>query len=235
MNTMKKFLLLLIGVFAVGLSFSQSADAVVAKLKSKLLSVKDYEAKGMLKTDVAFLKLPISSVRIFYKFPDLFRIKKDGGISVLPKGGIRINMNSLITEGNYTSLSAGRIVWKGSDLSVLKLIPNGESSDIVLTTLYVDDKAMLIRRAITTTKDNGTYEIEMDYGKYAQWGLPDKAVMIFNTKDYKLPKGITFEYDASISQKTKENKPLSKQGRIEISYASYEINKGLAADIFGTK
>ena len=232
---MKKFLLLLIGVFAVGLSFSQSADAVVAKLKSKLLSVKDYEAKGMLKTDVAFLKLPISSVRIFYKFPDLFRIKKDGGISVLPKGGIRINMNSLITEGNYTSLSAGRIVWKGSDMSVLKLIPNGESSDIVLTTLYVDDKAMLIRKAITTTKDNGTYEIEMEYGKYAQWGLPDKAVMIFNTKDYKLPKGITFEYDASISEKTKEKKPLSKQGRIEISYASYEINKGLAADIFGTK
>ena len=235
MIIMKKFLLLLIGVFAVGLSFSQSADAMVAKLKSKLLSVKDYEAKGMLKTDVAFLRLPISSVRIFYKFPDLFRIKKDGGISVLPKGGIRINMNSLITEGNYTSLSAGRIVWKGSDLSVLKLIPNGESSDIVLTTLYVDDKAMLIRKAITTTKDNGTYEIEMEYGKYAQWGLPDKAVMIFNTKDYKLPKGITFEYDASISQKTKEKKPLSKQGRIEISYASYEINKGLAADIFGTK
>lgn len=232
---MKKLLLFLIGVCSVGLSFSQSAEEMAAKLKSKLLSVKDYEAKGMLKTDVAFLKLPISTVRIFYKFPDLFRIKKDGGISVLPKGGIRINMNSLITEGNYTSLSAGRIVWKDADLAVLKLIPNGESSDIVLTTLYVDDKAMLIRRAITTTKDNGTYEMEMEYGKYAKWGLPDKAIMIFNTKDYKLPKGITFEYDASISQKSKEKKPLSKQGRIEISYASYEINKGLAADIFGTK
>lgn len=232
---MKKLLLLLAGAFAVGLSFSQSADEMAAKLKSKLLSVKDYEAKGMLKTDVAFLKLPISTVRIFYKSPDLFRIKKDGGISVLPKGGIRINMNSLITEGNYTSLSAGRIMWKGSDLVVLKLIPNGESSDIVLTTLYVDDKAMLIRRAITTTKDNGTYEMEMEYGKYAQWGLPDKAIMIFNTKDYKLPKGITFEYDASISQKSKEKKPLSKQGRIEISYASYQINKGLGADAFGTK
>ena len=232
---MQKFLLLLMGVFSVALSFSQSADVMAAKLKSKLLSVKDYEAKGMLKTDVAFLKLPISTVRIFYKFPDLFRIKKDGGISVLPKGGIRINMNSLITEGNYTSLSAGRVVWKGTDLAILKLIPNAESSDIVLTTLYVDDKAMLIRRAITTTKDNGTYEMEMEYGKYAQWGLPDKAIMIFNTKDYKLPKGITFEYDASISQKPKEKKPLSKQGRIEISYASYEINKGLSADIFGTK
>jgi hypothetical protein len=71
---MKKLLLLLIGVCAVGLSFSQSAEEMAAKLKSKLLSVKDYEAKGMLKTDVAFLKLPISTVRIFYKFPDLFRI-----------------------------------------------------------------------------------------------------------------------------------------------------------------
>ena len=232
---MKKFLLLLMGVFSVGLSFSQSADVMAAKLKSKLLSVKDYEAKGMLKTDVAFLKLPLSTERIFYKFPDFFRIKKDGGISVLPKGGIRINMNSLITEGNYTSLSAGRVVWKGTDLAILKLIPNAESSDMVLTTLYVDDKAMLIRRAMTTTKDNGTYEMEMKYGKYAQWGLPDKAIMIFNTKDYKLPKGITFEYDASISQKSKEKKPLSKQGRIEISYTSYEINKGLSADIFGNK
>lgn len=232
---MKKLVLLILCATAVECSFSQSADEVVSKLRTKLVSVKDYEAKGLLKTDVAFLKLPISTVRIFYKFPDLFRIKKDGGISVLPKGGIRINMNSLITEGNYTSLSAGRITWKGADLSVLKLIPNGESSEIVLTTLYVDDKAMLIRRAITTTKDNGTYEMEMEYGKYAKWGLPDKAVMIFNTKDYKLPKGITFEYDASVAKKQKDKKPLSKQGRIEISYTSYEINKGLGFELFGTK
>lgn len=232
---MKKLVLLLLFAFAGDAVFAQSADEVVSKLRKKLLSVKDYEAKGMLKTDVAFLKIPISTVRIYYKFPDLFRIKKDGGISVLPKGGIRINMNSLITEGNYTSFSAGKITWKGTDLSVLKLIPDGENSDIVLTTLYVDDKSMLIRRAITTTKDNGTYEMEMEYGKYAAWGLPDKAVMIFNTKDYKLPKGITFEYDASLAKKSKDKKPLSKQGRIEISYSSYEINKGLGMELFGTK
>lgn len=179
-----------------------------------------------------FSKIPISNVRIFYKHPDLFRIKKDGGISVLPKGGIRISMNSLISEGEYTAIDAGRTHWKGVDVAMIKLVPNGESSDIVITTLYVDDKTMLIRKTITTTKDNGTYEMEMDYGKYSKWGLPDKAVMIFNTKDYKLPKGITFEYEASIADKNKTTKPPSKQGRVEIIYASYDINKGLKAEVF---
>jgi hypothetical protein len=203
---------------------AQTADDIIAKVKGKLVSVRSYEAKGQLKTDVAFLKIPISSVKINYQFPDKFSIKKDGGISVLPKGGIQINMNSIITEAN-TALDAGRINWKGSDLAVFKLLPLAENSDIVLTTLYVDDKQMVIRKAITTTKDNGTYEMEMDYGKYVQWGLPDKAVMIFNTKDYKLPKGVTFEYDAGIAQKPKDPKQLSKKGRIEILYSSYVINK----------
>ena len=98
-------------LFTVQISFAQSADEIVAKLKAKLVSVKDYEAVGKLKTDVAFLKIPISAVRIFYKYPDLFRIKKDGGISVLPKGGIKVNMSAMIADGNYTALLAGRIKW----------------------------------------------------------------------------------------------------------------------------
>jgi outer membrane lipoprotein-sorting protein len=222
-------------LFTVQFSFAQSADEIVAKLKAKLVSVKDYEAVGKLKTDVAFLKIPISAVRIFYKYPDLFRIKKDGGISVLPKGGIKVNMSATIADGNYTALLAGRIKWKDQDLAMVKLIPNDMNSDVVLTTLYVDDKAMLIRKSITSTKENGTYEMEMDYGKYAKWGLPDKAIMIFNTKDYKLPKGITFEYDAGVGNKQKSPKPLSNKGRIEIIYQSYEVNKGLKPEVFTAK
>jgi hypothetical protein len=228
-------LLVYILLFTAQFSFAQSADEIVAKLKAKLVSVKDYEAVGKLKTDVAFLKIPISAVRIFYKYPDLFRIKKDGGISVLPKGGIKVNMSAMIADENYTALHAGRIKWKDQDLAMVKLIPNDMNNDIVLTTLYVDDKAMLIRKSITSTKENGTYEMELDYGKYAKWGLPDKAVMIFNTKDYKLPKGITFEYDAGIGSKQKSPKPISNKGRIEIIYQSYEVNKGLKPEVFTAK
>jgi outer membrane lipoprotein-sorting protein len=231
---MRNFLVFCL-LFTVQFSIAQTADEIVAKLKAKLVSVKDYEAIGKLKTDVAFLKIPISAVRIFYKYPDQFRIKKDGGISVLPKGGIKVNMSAMIADGNYTALLAGRIKWKEQDLAMLKLIPNDMNSDVVITTLYVDDKEMLIRKSITSTKENGTYEMEMDYGKYAKWGLPDKAIMIFNTKDYKLPKGITFEYDAGVGNKQKSPKPLSNKGRIEISYQSYEVNKGLKPEVFTAK
>jgi outer membrane lipoprotein-sorting protein len=228
-------LLVFVLLFTVQFSFAQTADEIVAKLKAKLVSVKDYEAVGKLKTDVAFLKIPISAVRVFYKYPDLFRIKKDGGISVLPKGGIKVNMSSTIADGNYTALLAGRIKWKDQDLAMVKLIPNDMNADVVLTTLYVDDQAMLIRKSITSTKENGTYEMEMDYGKYAKWGLPDKAIMIFNTKDYKLPKGITFEYDAGVANKPKSPKQLSNKGRIEIIYQTYEVNKGLKPEVFTSK
>jgi len=231
---MRKLLVSML-LFTVQFSFAQSADEIVAKLKAKLVSVKDYEAVGKLKTDVAFLKIPISSVRIFYKYPDLFRIKKDGGISVLPKGGIKVNMSAMIADGNYTALLAGRIKWKDQDLAMVKLIPNDMNSDVVLTTLYVDDQAMLIRKSITSTRENGTYEMEMDYGKYAKWGLPDKAIMIFNTKDYKLPKGVTFEYDAGVANKPKSPKQLSNKGRIEIIYQTYEVNKGLKPEVFTAK
>jgi outer membrane lipoprotein-sorting protein len=231
---MRNFLVFCL-LFTVQFSIAQTADEIVAKLKAKLVSVKDYEAIGKLKTDVAFLKIPISAVRIFYKYPDQFRIKKDGGISVLPKGGIKVNMSAMIADGNYTALLAGRIKWKEQDLAMLKLIPNDMNSDVVITTLYVDDKEMLIRKSITSTKENGTYEMEMDYGKYAKWGLPDKAIMIFNTKDYKLPKGITFEYDAGVGNKQKSPKPLSNKGRIEIIYQAYEVNKGLKPEVFTAK
>ena len=135
-------------------------------------------------------------------------------------------MNSLLADGNFTSFSAGRINWKGKDLLLVKVVPNGANSDIVLSTLYVDEKDLLILKAITTTKDNGTYEIEMDYGKYAQWALPDRAQMSFSLKDYKLPKAITFEYDAGVDTKKDAKKSKDNKGKVEIIYSSYIFNKG---------
>ena len=77
----------------------------------------------------------------------------------------------------------------------VKLLPLDDQSDLILTTMYIDEANFLIRKASTTTKENGTYDMEMQFGKYAEWGLPDKVIFSFNTKDYKLPKGITLEYD----------------------------------------
>ena len=82
-----------------------------------------------------------------------------------------------------------------------------------------------------TTRNSGTYEMEMSYGKFTNWGLPDKVSFLFNTKDYKLPKGLAFDYDNGEKPKTA---PADKdqKGKLEISYSNYVVNKGLDDSVF---
>ena len=218
--------LLLAFLFPVCLS-AQDVDALMKKLRVKMDAVNDYRATGRLKTDVSFLRVPVSKIQVLYRRPDKFRIKKDGGISLLPKGGISVNLNALLATGNVTAIDAGSAVLKGAAMRMIKVLPADEKSDVILSTLYIDEQKLLIRKAVTTTRENGTYEMEMDYGKYAGYGLPDRVVVTFNTKDYKLPKGITFEYDPGQKPADPKAKPADRKGRVEISYDTYAINPGL--------
>ncbi len=101
----------------------------------------------------------------------------------------------------------------------------------MLSTLYIDEKNELVRKAKNTTKDNGTYELEMTYSKYSAYGLPDKVIFSFNTKDYKLPKGVTFDYDVGSAKKT-DDSMTNKKGKVEITYSEYQINKGVNDSVF---
>src|SRR5205814_6428979 len=117
-------------------------------------------------------------------------------------------------------------------LRIIKLLPSEENSEIVLSTLYIDEKAELIKKAKNTTRDNGTYELEMSYGKYIAYGLPDKVIFSFNTKDYKLPKGVTFDYDDGTTKKDDKDKVKNSKGKVEITYSSYIIKKGVPDSVF---
>jgi uncharacterized membrane-anchored protein len=111
-------------------------------------------------------------------------------------------------------------------------LPVEENSDVILTTLLIDERELLIKKAVSTTRENGTYEMEMMYGNYRQYALPDKVLISFQTKDYKLPKGVTLEFSDDNKPKTEAEKLRNKKGRIEITYSSYNINKGVADAIF---
>lgn len=214
-------------------AFSQDMTVLVKKVKAKLDAVNDYVADGKMKTDVTFIKAPIGNVKIYYKKPNKFKLKRDGGISILPKGGVTVNMSSVVTTDDYDVLYAGEEMVGGVKTKKVKLLPRNDNSDVVLTTMFIDEASLLIRKAITTTKENGTYEIEMSYGKYSSYGLPDKLIFSFNTKDYKMPKGITMEFDDD-DKKSKEmkDKMKNKKGKVEISYTSYTINKGIDDSVF---
>lgn len=211
-------------------SFAQDEMDLIKKVKAKLDKVNDYTAQGKMKIDVSFIDAPDSKVIVYYKRPDRFKVKKAGGISILPKGGVSVNMGSLLANENFDVVQSKDAKVNGVDTKVVKLLPRDENSDVVLTTLYIEEKNAVIRKATVTTKENGSYEIELSYGKYIDWGLPDKAIFLFNTKDYKLPKGITFEYEKG--DKKKEQTLKNKKGKVEITYSSYVINKGIDDKVF---
>lgn len=206
-------------------SSAQDATALVQKVKAKLDKVNDYVAEGKMKTDVAFIKAPVGKVKIFYKKPNKFKLKRDGGISILPKGGVSVNMGSVLATNDYTAIASGDAVIGGTKVKIIKLLPTADNGDVVLTTLYIDEANLLIRKANTTTRENGTYEMEMTYGKYSNYSLPDKVIFAFNTKDYKLPKGVTLEFETG---EKIDKKMKNKKGRVEITYSSYSINKGVS-------
>lgn len=230
MKVVYSFLFMFLALSAT--TWGQNEAELVKKVKAKMDRVRDYQASGKMKIDVSFINAPESNVTIFYKKPDKFKVNKEGGISILPKGGVSVNISSLLNDNNYTVVPAGTANVKGFVTKVVKMLPMNENSDVVLTTLYIDEKNLVIRKATVTTKENGSYEMELDYKRFIQWGLPDKVVFLFNTKDYKLPKGLTFEYEKGGSQKPQANKNANNKGRVEIQYASYAINKGIDDKVF---
>lgn len=229
---MKKYFALSFFVAISSIAFAQPEALLINRVKAKLERVKDYTATGQMKVDVSFINTPPSAVVMYYKAPQQFTVKKEGGISILPKGGVSVNLNALLVGNNYTIVPGGTATVKGQQLKVVKLLPNDAASNVVLTTFYIDEKALLIRKTGVTTKENGSYEIEMEYGKWAAWGLPDRMVFVFSTKDYKLPKGVTFEYEKG---GPKPKKGGDDKGRVEIIYQNYSINKGVSDKVFAVK
>jgi outer membrane lipoprotein-sorting protein len=217
-------------VFA-GMGYAQDAAALVQKVKAKLDKVNDYEATGEMKTNVSFMKVPAAQVKVYFKKPGKIKIRNEKGISLVPKGTVSISLNNLLS-GQYQALDGGVDNINGTTVKVVKLLPQDENGEVVLSKLYIDEARLLILRAKTTTRESGTNELEMQYGKFTTYALPDKIIFSFNTQDYKLPKGVTFDYDDGSQKKKETTTSENQRGKIEITYSAYIINKGIADEIF---
>ena len=214
---------------------TQDATKLFYALRSRMLSVNDYVADVRMKIDVSFMRVPLLAGKLYYKAPGKLKLERAGGISILPRKSISLSVDKMMPSGGVTVIDAGRATIVSIPVRILIVIPETES-DIVLTKVWVDEKRMLALRTETTTRDNGTVRMELSYDKYAAQALPDKVVFVMDVKEYKLPKGVTMDYDEGNAPVQKSDAPkLPKKGRIEISYLSYKINVGLSDEVFVEK
>lgn len=215
-----------------GSSRSQDAAALLAGVQAKLDKVRDYVAEGVMKTNVTFLKVPVSKVKVYYRNPDKVKIKSEKGVSFVPRGAVALNMASLLQEGKFDVIDGGNSETGGRKLSVVKLVPVEDDNPVILSVLHIDPVNKVVIKAKTTTKENGTYEMEFTYGKYLALALPDKIQFSFDTRDYKLPKGITFDFDDGKGSKKPPSISGKQKGSALITLNKYAVNAGIPNGIF---
>ena len=227
---MKKIIILLLFTTAC---FAQSLkpEDVLAKVKEKFSEVHDYEVNVDIKVDVNFLKVPDSHAKIYYKQPDKIRLKSEG-FALLPKEGLNFSPYSFL-QGDYTSIFDKDQDIDGYDCYHIKVIPLGDRGDLILTNLWIDKDKYIIRKIESTTKTNGTFSIDLEYGNDIKYPLPSSMKFTFNVEKMQMPKEITGDFtDENNEAKGNKNKSRMTTGKVYVTYSDYKVNTGIPDSVF---
>lgn len=212
----------------------EEASSLYESLRKKVFLVHDYKAQVDMKIEVNYMRIPKLSGLLYYKSPDKMRLERTGGLSILPKKNINLTLSNLIPSGNVVVMDAGYSTLNGKKVRVMKIIPESDAGDIILTKMWIDETALLAMRTETTTRNDGTVIMEMQYAGYSQYALPDYVTIFMDLKDYKLPKGVTLDYNESTELKPKQS-DKNQKGTIQIHYLKYDVNKGISDAVFNQK
>jgi outer membrane lipoprotein-sorting protein len=228
---MKKLFLLLILFCCFSFAQGKDPDVILDNVKQNFDRVQDYEVNVKIKVDVDFLKVPETEAIIFFKQPDKIQFHSES-FALLPKEGLNFSPLSIL-KGEYTAIYDREDTIDGKKTSVVKVIPLGEGGNIILSTLWIDQSANVIRKIESTTKAAGTFSINLKYDKSVNnYPLPASMIFSFNVDKMKIPKG--FSGDMGSEEKNKNDDKPTK-GKVYITYSNYKVNKGIPDEIFKKK
>ncbi len=226
-----KSIIFLFFITVICFAQNKKSDEILDTVKENFNKVKDYEVKVNIKVAVNFLKVPEAQAIIYYKQPDKIKLKSEG-FAMLPKEGLNFSPVSFLT-GDYTSIFDKEEDVDGNPCYLIKVIPLGDKSDLILTNLWIDKSKFIIRKIESTTKTNGTFSIDLNYNDNLKYPLPSSMIFTFNVQKMELPKGITGDIDEmNQSEKDKKDKSKTTSGKVYVTYSDYKVNIILPDSIF---
>jgi outer membrane lipoprotein-sorting protein len=208
--------------------FAQSKEpkVLLEAVNSKFSRVKDYSADIKIKVDIDLFKVPETTAKIYFKRPDKVKMESKG-FAMLPKQGMNFSPNKLLSE-NYEAVFIRKETMDGVSLDVIKVIPLSDTSDVLLSTIWIDSKNNVIRKISSVTKKSGELNIQMKYDEYSvKYGLPSQVQFFFNEEN--LPATPQNKNPKEENQKIMQKK---LQGNVTVFYTNYKINNGLSDEIF---
>jgi outer membrane lipoprotein-sorting protein len=225
---MKRFVMAALIILASGLN-GQTKDPVkiLAAVKAKFEKIRDYEVDLSIKVDVNFIKVPDTKTKVYFKQPDKVKVES-AGFAMLPKNGANFSPSQLL-KGDYTSLYIRQETIAGKKLDVIKIIPSSDTSEVILSTLWVDQESAVIRKVETTGKKNGTTTIELKYADNNSV-LPSELKFSFNLGNIQIPAGMSGDQNEIDAKKPRAKGPV--RGIVTLTYSDYKINKGIPDAFF---
>ena len=206
----------------------KNAQELLNRMQQKFAAVKDYEASVTIKVDVDFVKIPLKKGTIWFMQPDKVKVKTPG-FALLPKRGMNFSPNQLFS-GDYAVIYAREEKIGDVLTSVIKVIPQQENDDIILSTLWIDPVRNVIRKLETTTKSEGTFSMQFIFDeKIEKYDLAKQIIFNFDLRKNELPIGLTGDFE-NTEPKTKGSK--NTRGIITITYLDYLVNQGKGVAAF---
>ena len=228
----KELLVLLLIILLSGKNInSQSKDPyeILNRVKEAFKIVEDYEVDVHIKIDVEFLKVPEANAKLYFKQPDKIHVESEK-FALLPKQGLDFSPVALLDD-KYTAIYEGDTTVRNITTSIVKIIPIGSNSDVILSTLWIDQTRDLILKIESTRKPTGTYTIEFTYNKYLdKYDLPSSMHFSFTVDRMKLPKGMGGRLEPDNGTDSEKSGPIT--GNVYLNYTNYVINQNLPDSLF---
>lgn len=210
-------------------SLAQDADALLSGIVLKMQKVKDYKVEALITSDIPMVKILPSKATIYFKQKDKIKIDAKG-IAIVPKQGFNDISKLLADKNSYTAIYMMKETVSGIATEVVSIFPKSDTSDLVLSKLWIDPVNDIVIKSQTTTRSSGTVTVEYKYGSQKSWGLPDQLIFTVDVKKFKIPKGVATDLNKKSDKK--ENEKEQKQGKITIDLTQYVINKGIKDEVF---
>ncbi|UCH66492.1 MAG: hypothetical protein JSW63_05020 [Ignavibacterium sp.] len=225
------FLLVFIILLSVNGLFSQTKDpdVILNSVKEAFTVIEDYEVDVHIKIDVEFLKVPEGDAKLYFKQPNKIHVESEK-FALLPKQGLDFSPLALLDD-KYTAIYEGDTTINGIQTCVVKIIPIGSDSDVILSTLWIDQTRDLIMKVESSRKPTGTYTIEFTYEKYQdKYDLPSLMHFSFTVDRMRLPKGMGGQLEAENGKAKEKTGPVI--GNVYLNYSNYIVNQNLPDDLF---
>ncbi len=207
---------------------SKNSEDILKKLKNRFDLIKDYQADVTVKLEMEAVKVPNTKAKVYFKQPNKYKIESDG-FAMLPKQSMNFSPAQLL-QGDYTSVYVRSEKIDNENYDVVKLIPNNDTTDIILSTMWVDSKKNIIHKVETTTKRGGTVQIDFNYDdKFIP--LPIELKFSFNLGEAKSRN----QNEKNENQQQRIPSSMRVRGSVIMKYSNYKINVGLNDKLFDEK